>query len=127
MATMTRPSSAQITSPAVHSDTPGRRAGEGRAAILIVDDDEPIRRVLTGLIERHGYRCTAAADALTCRRRCNQVSSIEEAVNLVRRGCDCHFDPDLLDLHLDGRGAGDQHSVCRRIGKRRALWNARSG
>jgi len=41
---------------------------EPDARILIVDDEEPIRRSLVRLLERAGYRCAAAADAADARR-----------------------------------------------------------
>ena len=40
------------------------RAPEGdHVRILVVDDEEPIRRTLTRLLERYGYECSQAADA----------------------------------------------------------------
>lgn len=36
--------------------------------VLIVDDEEPIRRLLGHLLEMHGYHCTLAADAIDARR-----------------------------------------------------------
>jgi putative two-component system response regulator len=41
---------------------------EPDARILIVDDEEPIRRSLVRLLDRAGYRCAAAADAADARR-----------------------------------------------------------
>jgi putative two-component system response regulator len=40
---------------------------EPDARILIVDDEEPIRRSLVRLLERAGYQCAAAADAVEAR------------------------------------------------------------
>jgi putative two-component system response regulator len=41
---------------------------EPDARILIVDDEEPIRRSLVRLLDRAGYQCAAAADAAEARR-----------------------------------------------------------
>src|SRR5580704_576913 len=38
------------------------------ARILIVDDEEPIRRSLVRLLNRAGYECSAAADAAQARQ-----------------------------------------------------------
>lgn len=38
------------------------------ASILIVDDEEQIRRMLSRILERHGYACTVAADAREARK-----------------------------------------------------------
>jgi putative two-component system response regulator len=38
-------------------------AQEEQTRILVVDDEEPIRRVLCRLLDRHGYLCEVAADA----------------------------------------------------------------
>src|SRR5579862_7295377 len=38
------------------------------ARILIVDDEEPIRRSLVRLLDRAGYECAAAADAAEARQ-----------------------------------------------------------
>ena len=46
-------------------------AGEQKAAprILVVDDEEPIRRVLSRILERNGYRCFPAQNAETAKER----------------------------------------------------------
>src|SRR5437762_3600203 len=38
-------------------------------SILIVDDEEPIRRMLSRLLERHGYPCKVASDATDARKQ----------------------------------------------------------
>jgi putative two-component system response regulator len=43
------------------------RSGPG-ARILVVDDEEPIRRSLVRLLERAGYECATAEDAPEARR-----------------------------------------------------------
>lgn len=37
--------------------------------ILVVDDEEPIRRSLARILERNGYRCSYAPDAEEARER----------------------------------------------------------
>ncbi len=37
--------------------------------LLIIDDEEPIRKLLAALLERHGYRCVTACDAREARQR----------------------------------------------------------
>lgn len=37
--------------------------------LLIVDDEEPLRKLLAALLERHGYRCLTAGDAREARQR----------------------------------------------------------
>jgi putative two-component system response regulator len=48
--------------------TPGSIAIDSKS-ILIVDDEEPIRRMLSRLLERHHYKCKVASDANEARRR----------------------------------------------------------
>ncbi|GKS58254.1 two-component system response regulator [Nitrospira sp.] len=38
-------------------------------SILIVDDEEPIRKLLAALLQRHGYECALAGDAREARQR----------------------------------------------------------
>lgn len=38
-------------------------------SILIVDDEEPIRKLLAALLQRHGYECATAVDAREARQR----------------------------------------------------------
>ncbi len=38
-------------------------------SILIIDDEEPIRKLLAALLERHGYPCSLAGDAREARQR----------------------------------------------------------
>jgi putative two-component system response regulator len=38
-------------------------------SILVVDDEEPIRRMLSRLLERHHYPCKVACDAMEARRQ----------------------------------------------------------
>lgn len=40
--------------------------------VLVVDDEEPIRRMLVRLLERQGYSCVTAADAAEARRAASQ-------------------------------------------------------
>jgi len=44
----------------------------GAAKILIVDDEEPTRRMLARLLEGYGYTCAQAGDAVEARQRLNQ-------------------------------------------------------
>jgi cyclic di-GMP phosphodiesterase len=48
--------------------TVGRIVMENKS-ILIVDDEEPIRRMLSRLLERHHYACKVASDATEARRQ----------------------------------------------------------
>ena len=59
---------------------------ERRPAILVVDDEATIRRTMSRLLERAGYRVHTAASG-------------EEAIALVRRE---HFDAAICDLNLPG-------------------------
>lgn len=56
------------------------------ARILIVDDEELIRMLIAGILEREGHRCTTAATAL------EGLTRLEEE----------DFDVVLLDLHMPG-------------------------
>jgi putative two-component system response regulator len=64
-------------------------------SILIVDDEEPIRRMLSRLLERHGYVCKMASDAIEARRQleghvfglilCDVNMPGESGLDLIRR------------------------------------------
>jgi putative two-component system response regulator len=56
-----------IREPAVMSA--GEPTQQGVARVLVVDDEAPIRRLLTRLLARHGYECTEAADTLEARSK----------------------------------------------------------
>lgn len=60
------------------------------AAILLVDDDEVLRRTLAIVLQHHGYDVTTAA-------------SVPEALKLISAGS---YDVLLSDLHMPGRGDG---------------------
>jgi putative two-component system response regulator len=45
------------------ADAPGEAANVSGARLIIVDDEEPIRRMLARILERSGYSCDIAADA----------------------------------------------------------------
>jgi putative two-component system response regulator len=47
--------------------TPG-----GGARVLVVDDEAPIRRLLTRLLARHGYECAEASDTLEARAKLDE-------------------------------------------------------
>jgi putative two-component system response regulator len=56
----------------VEVDSKSRTVGPGvidNKSILIVDDEEPIRRMLSRLLERHHYPCKLACDATDARRQ----------------------------------------------------------
>jgi putative two-component system response regulator len=46
-----------------HSTPPDHAAVNGGVAILVVDDEDSIRRILSRLLRRNGYICETAADA----------------------------------------------------------------
>ncbi|SNT50483.1 two-component system response regulator CseB [Actinacidiphila glaucinigra] len=71
-------------------------AGPPPVAVLLVEDDEVIRRSVTMALERYGYRVTSAADGLT-------------GLELFREG---HHDLLLLDVMLPGL---DGIGLCRRV------------
>ncbi|MEE8372370.1 MAG: response regulator [Dehalococcoidia bacterium] len=60
--------------------------GEGRRTVLVVDDEEPVRRVLSSKLRREGYDCASAADG-------------KEALDKVASE---HFDVVLLDIKMPG-------------------------
>ncbi|HZG27624.1 MAG TPA: response regulator transcription factor [Ensifer sp.] len=64
--------------------------------ILLVEDDDEVRRLVSGLIEKEGYRVTAAPDA-----RAMDVALAMGAPDLV-----------ILDVMLPGE---DGLSICRRL------------
>ncbi|MDQ5816654.1 MAG: response regulator [Actinomycetota bacterium] len=43
-------------------------ANEGLSSVLVVDDEEPIRKILMRLLDRNGYDCMTAADADEARK-----------------------------------------------------------
>lgn len=61
-------------------------ADDSGAALIIVDDEEPIRRMLARLLERHGYECEVAPGG-------------EEA---SARMSERHFDLMLTDMDMPG-------------------------
>ena len=69
--------------------------------ILIVDDDEPLREMLTRSFTREGHKITAVADG-------------DEALLSTR---DARFDVVLLDVALGAGPSG--HEVCRELRARR--------
>ncbi len=77
-------------------DASSRSGGDTIAHVLVVDDDNEIRDLLTRFLRKHGYRVTAAADA----REAN--GAMETA----------RFDLIVLDLMLPGE---DGLSICRRL------------
>ena len=68
----------------------------GRPRVLVVDDEPPLVRIVTGYLEREGFEVIAAGDG-------------ERAVELARRD---HPDVIVLDLMLPGV---DGVEACRRI------------
>jgi putative two-component system response regulator len=52
-----------------HEAQTGQTAEGAASRILVVDDEEPIRRMLARLLERNGYACSTAADATEARSR----------------------------------------------------------
>ena len=51
-----------MTDMAVSSQTAGAKTSADKPRILVVDDSPTIRKVVTGILERHGYETVAAAD-----------------------------------------------------------------
>lgn len=84
-----------MSGPAVNTDGSGARA-DGPLRALVVDDEQPLVRVITAYFEREGFVVTSAVDG-------------ERAVELARE-----VDPDvvILDVMLPGI---DGIEVCRRI------------
>ena len=64
--------------------------------ILLVEDDDEVRRLVSGLIEKEGYRVTAVADA-----KAMDATIAAAAPDLV-----------ILDVMLPGE---DGLSICRRL------------
>ncbi len=50
-------------------ETLSLRNSRENKSILIIDDEEPIRKLLAALLERHGYPCILAGDAREARQR----------------------------------------------------------
>jgi putative two-component system response regulator len=78
--------------------------------ILIVDDEEPIRKLLSALLERHGYTCITAADARDARAKlgeqevaivlCDVNMPGESGMDLVRHIL--HNDPTVAAIMVTG-------------------------
>ncbi|MDQ3987558.1 MAG: response regulator [Actinomycetota bacterium] len=64
---------------------------EKAANVLVVDDEEPIRRLLSRLLKRHGYDCTTARDA-------------DEALSFMREG---NYELVLADMNMPGTSGLD--------------------
>lgn len=62
--------------------------------ILVVDDEQPVRQVISTLLEAEGFRVLEAADGKSC----------------LKMAYDCHPDLVLLDILMPGR---DGREVCR--------------
>lgn len=60
--------------------------GEGRGTVLVVDDEEAVRRVISRKLRREGYDCVSAADG-------------REALDKVTAE---HFEVVLLDIKMPG-------------------------
>ena len=71
--------------------------------ILVVDDDEPLRDMLTRSFEREGHRVTAVPDG----------------TEALARAAEQDFDVVLLDVALGAGPAG--HDVARALRARRAV------
>src|SRR3954465_4075909 len=71
--------------------------------ILVVDDDEPLREMLTRSFEREGHRVTAVPDG----------------TEALARAAEQDFDVVLLDVALGAGPAG--HDVARALRARRAV------
>ena len=84
------PSSALSTPAAITA--PGAEPGEeARPRLMIVDDEEPIRRMLARLLTRNGYECETAPDAETAQ------AALDHA----------HFDLLLTDMDMPGMSGLD--------------------
>jgi two-component system KDP operon response regulator KdpE len=66
--------------------------GQPGRHVLVVDDEEPVRRLLRRVVASRGYQCTEAANA-------------DEALALLAQG---KVDVILLDLHMPGRYDGEE-------------------
>jgi len=134
MAMMTRQALSQMAPVTVQSETPDRHASVERAAILIVDDDELIRRMLGRLLEGQGYRCMLAADAHGARRQLDKTECAlilcdvnmpgESGLDLIRHVLHDHphtaavmvtalDDPHLADVALDSGAYGYLIKPCK--------------
>jgi DNA-binding NtrC family response regulator len=75
------------STPTLSAAEPSTAPSDGSASkLLIVDDEEPIRRMLARLLERNGYECEVAPDG-------------EEA---SARMHERHFDLMLTDMDMPG-------------------------
>jgi DNA-binding response OmpR family regulator len=88
---------------AVGAGTVGGVQASSALDILVVDDDEPLRAMLTRSFEREGHRVTAVADG--------------EAA--ITQATEHDFDVVLLDVALGPGPAG--HDVARALRQRRAV------
>ncbi|MEW1696326.1 two-component system response regulator CseB [Streptomyces sp. NPDC093249] len=79
-----------------HDATSGQDDAPGEVRVLLVEDDETIRRSVGMALERYGYRVSAAPDGLT-------------GLEMFRDGTHDLLLLDVMLPHLDGIG------LCRRI------------
>ena len=82
----------QEAAPAVESPAPTPLAADGRATVLVVDDDASVRSLLAKTLEKEGYRVISA---------CNGV----EALALARQHTPQAITLDVLMPQMDGWGA----------------------
>jgi PAS domain S-box-containing protein len=75
---------AEIVNPAAAAE----EFPSGTEALLVVDDEDPLRRLLQAALTRKGYRVTCACDGL-------------EAIDFISNP-DCPIDAVLLDLNMPG-------------------------
>jgi DNA-binding NarL/FixJ family response regulator len=94
-------------------------AAPGTSRILVVEDDPPVRDLLTHLLEASGYSCVAAADASEARRLleaeqfdlvlCGTYISGESGLELL-----AHMAPRLTDTATVLVAATDDPEIARR-------------
>ncbi len=77
---------------AAESSAPLTTAADGRATVLVVDDDLSMRNLLSKTLEKEGYRVIAAGDGV-------------QALALARRHRPQAITLDVLMPHMDGWGA----------------------
>ncbi len=77
---------------AAESSAPLTTAADGRATVLVVDDDSSMRNLLSKTLEKEGYRVIAAGDGV-------------QALALARRHRPQAITLDVLMPHMDGWGA----------------------